>query len=76
VPNVQIPENSVGKLMIPVVGIKPENLQDTYTQSRSGNRVHNAIDIMAPGGAPVVAVADGEIVKFSTVNSAASQFIN
>jgi murein DD-endopeptidase MepM/ murein hydrolase activator NlpD len=64
VPNVQIPENSVGKLMIPVVGIKPENLQDTYTQSRSGNRVHNAIDIMAPGGAPVVAVADGEIVKF------------
>ncbi len=64
VPKVHIPENSAGKLMIPVVGIKPEDLQDTYTQSRSGNRVHNAIDIMAPGGAPVVAVADGEIVKF------------
>lgn len=63
-PNVPVPANSSGKLMIPVVGIKPENLQDTYTQSRSGGRVHNAIDIMAPGGAPVVAVADGEILKF------------
>ena len=64
VPSASIPENSTGKLMIPVVGIKPENLQDTYTQSRSGGRVHNAIDIMAPGGAAVVAVADGEILKF------------
>jgi murein DD-endopeptidase MepM/ murein hydrolase activator NlpD len=56
--------NDTGKLMIPVVGIRRDNLLDTYTQSRSGGRVHNAIDIMAPVGAPVVAVADGEIVKF------------
>lgn len=51
-------------LMIPVVGIKREQLKDTYNNARSENRVHNAIDIMAAGGTPVAAVSDGEIVKF------------
>ena len=66
-PTIIVPASS-DKLMIPVAGIKRENLSDTFTDARSENRVHNAIDIMAPQGAPVVAVAEGEIVKFFDSN--------
>lgn len=52
------------KLVIPVVGIKPEELRDTFKDARSEGRVHDAIDIMAKKGTPVIAAADGEIARF------------
>jgi murein DD-endopeptidase MepM/ murein hydrolase activator NlpD len=52
------------ELIIPVAGIKREQLTDTFTSARSNDRTHDAIDIMAPGGTPVLAAAGGEIIKF------------
>lgn len=51
-------------LAVPVDGVRPAELVDTYTQSRSGGaRIHNAIDIMAPRGRPVIAVGPGTVEK-------------
>ena len=51
-------------LAIPVAGVKPAQLVDTFTQARAGGaRVHDAIDIMAPEGTAVVAAAPGTVEK-------------
>lgn len=50
-------------LQIPVPGIAVRDLRDSYTDSRGGDRIHEAMDIMAPTGTPVVAVDDGIIIK-------------
>lgn len=54
------------ELVLPVQGIRPEQLQNTFDDSRSGGRVHEAIDIMAPRNTPVLAVEDGKIAKLFT----------
>lgn len=52
-------------LQVPVAGIPPAALADNYEQDR-GARKHEAIDIVAATGTPVVAVDDGRIVKLFT----------
>lgn len=56
-------ELPAGKLMVPVDGIKFSQLTDTYGAPRGSERHHEALDIMAPKGTRVVAVADGKVVK-------------
>ena len=50
-------------LAIPVVGVRADQLADTFTQARGTGRRHDAIDIMAAEGTPVIAAADGTIEK-------------
>jgi murein DD-endopeptidase MepM/ murein hydrolase activator NlpD len=53
-------------LRIPVEGITPAQLRDTFDDARAVGRRHDAIDIMAPRGTEVVAADDGTIAKLFT----------
>jgi len=50
-------------LIIPVAGVRADQLLDTFSAARGEGRVHDAIDIPAPQGTPVLAAANGKIVK-------------
>lgn len=53
-----------GRLPVPVEGVARTALTDTWGQSRAGGeRQHDAIDIMAARGTPVIAVADARVEK-------------
>ena len=50
-------------LTVPVSGVNAAQLYDSFTQSRSSGTTHEALDIMAPRGTPVLAVEDGRVTK-------------
>ena len=66
-PSVTIAEGAVvgpSGLAIPVAGVRAGQLTDTFTQARAGGqRIHDAIDIMAADGTPVLAAAPGTVEK-------------
>ena len=63
VPSVSKQVTRIKTIIIPVAGVRPDQLIDTFTASRSEGRTHDAIDIMAPAETPVLAAADGQIQK-------------
>jgi murein DD-endopeptidase MepM/ murein hydrolase activator NlpD len=58
-----VPDDLIAKhLTIPVPGVFAEDLAPQFYDAR-GERGHEALDIIAPMGEPVVAVEDGTIAK-------------
>jgi peptidoglycan LD-endopeptidase LytH len=47
----------------PIENLMRSELQDSFFAQRSGQRVHHAIDIFRPVGAPLLAVVDGTVEK-------------
>jgi murein DD-endopeptidase MepM/ murein hydrolase activator NlpD len=62
----EIPDDLIAKqLTIPVPGVRAEELTPDFFDAR-GQRGHEALDIMAPRGQPVIAAEDGTIAKLFT----------
>jgi peptidoglycan LD-endopeptidase LytH len=51
------------RLVIPVEGVSPDRLRDTFSEARGLGRRHDAIDIEAPRGTPVVSVGHSVVLK-------------
>lgn len=54
------------ELSMPVSGVDPRTLRDSFSETRGGSRSHDALDILAPRGTPVLAADDGAVRKLFT----------
>lgn len=53
-------------LMVPVEGVSPERVPDTYWQARNGGaRTHQAVDILAKRGTPVLSADSGTVLRLT-----------
>ncbi len=52
------------ELMVPVEGVRVSQVPNTFTEKR-GDRAHNANDIMAKRGTPVLSADDGHIIRLA-----------
>jgi peptidoglycan LD-endopeptidase LytH len=59
---------SPGALEVPVRGVKRLALHSSWGEPRSGRRRHQGIDIFAHRGTPVVAAAEGIVVRIGTTD--------
>jgi murein DD-endopeptidase MepM/ murein hydrolase activator NlpD len=54
---------NIKNLLIPVAGVGPGQLRDSFQDARSEGRTHRALDIMAPRDTAVLATDDGKVLK-------------
>src|SRR5215218_233595 len=63
-PAVPTPLLAKGALIVPVQGIEPSALRNTYDEQRGGgSRAHEALDIPAQRGTPVLSATGGRVLK-------------
>ena len=53
-------------LVVPVAGVRPSQIVDSYDAPRDAGRRHEAVDILAPRGTVVLAADDGVIARIGT----------
>jgi peptidoglycan LD-endopeptidase LytH len=51
------------ELAMPLPGVAASTLYDTYGEVRGGTRPHEALDILAPRGTPVLSASNGRVLK-------------
>ena len=51
------------QLMVPVAGVSPTEVPDTFRAPRAGGGIHGALDILAPRGTPVLSADAGRVLR-------------
>jgi murein DD-endopeptidase MepM/ murein hydrolase activator NlpD len=51
------------EMMVPLAGVTASALYDSYDEVRGGTRKHEAMDLPAPRGTPVLSAANGRVLK-------------